>query len=161
MPFYDANGQLTGVTCRALGDEKLRYLIVKVKEDTPLIFGLDNHDSKSHTYVVEGPIDSLFLPNAIAVSGTGFGKLDSLNISKNEMTVVVDNQPRNKEVCKVIESLIAKDYNVVIWPQMQQEKDINDLILSGKSKGFVLKLIKENTHRGLQARAKFMTWRRC
>jgi hypothetical protein len=161
MPFYDTNGQLTGVTCRALGDEKLRYIIVKVKEDTPLIFGLDDHDSKQHTYVVEGPIDSLFLPNAIAVSGTGFGKLDYLNIPKDLMTVIVDNQPRNKEVCKIIESLITKDYNVVIWPQTLEEKDINQIILAGKSQNFVLKTIKENTHRGLKARANFMAWKRC
>jgi hypothetical protein len=158
IPFYDHKLQLSAVTCRALQGEKLRYVNVEIKEDIPLIFGLDTINQSKHIYVVEGPLDSLFLPNAIAVGGTGFTKVKNLKIEKDQMTLIVDNQPRNKEVCKVIENLIEENYNVVIWPQYIEEKDINEMVLAGRN---VLKIIKENTFNGLQARVNFMTWKRC
>jgi hypothetical protein len=161
MPLYDNKLQLAGVTCRALGNEELRYITVKIKQDELLVFGRESVNSKKHIYVTEGPIDSLFLPNAIAVIGTGFNKLELLEYSKDNMTVIVDNQPRNKEVCKVIENLVEKDYNVVIWPQSLKEKDINDIVKAGKSLAYVQSLIDKNTFRGLQARANFYAWKRC
>ena len=161
IPFFDEKLQLTGVTCRALGNETLRYVTVQIKENVPQIFGVDTVDTSKHIYVVEGPIDSLFLPNAIAVTGTSFGKLDKLNLNSDKLTVIVDNQPRNKDVCKVLETLIDKNYAVVIWPQYLEEKDINEMILSGKTKEKVLKMIKERTFRGLEAKANFVAWKRC
>jgi len=157
IPFYDDNDQLIAVTCRALRNESLRYLTIKIKEDVPLVFKRDI-DIKKDIYVVEGPIDSMFLPNAIAVAGTNFSKLDFLPYSKEKLVVVFDNQPRNKEVCKLIDKTIEKNYNVVIWPQTLQEKDINDIVLSNKDP---LNIIKKNTYTGLEAKAKFIAWKRC
>jgi hypothetical protein len=149
------------MTCRALGDEQLRYITVKIKSDELLVFGMDVVDESKHIYVVEGPIDSLFIDNCIAVSGTGFNKLELLPFKKEDMTVIVDNQPRNKEVCKVYNDLIAKGYRIVIWPQSQKEKDINDLILAGKTKAQVKSIIDKNACANLQAKANFFTWKRC
>lgn len=157
LPFYDDYGQLSAVTCRALRGEALRYLTVKVKEDTPLIFGINDIKKDRPIYVVEGPIDSLFINNCVAVAGTSFGKLGQLNLPKDKLVVVFDNQPRNKEVCKLIEKNIDAGYNVVIWPQTIDEKDINDMVLAGRN---VSKIIKENTCSGLTAKAKFIAWKR-
>lgn len=161
IPLYDENLQLAGITCRALGNEVLRYITVKIKSDALLVFGRESLNPEKHIYVTEGPIDSLFLPNAIAVVGTGFNKLELLEYPKNNMTIIVDNQPRNKEVCKVIENLVEKDYKVVIWPQYLKEKDINDMVKAGKSPASVKALIDKNTFQGLQARANFYAWKRC
>jgi hypothetical protein len=158
LPFYDNNGQLSGVTCRALRGEALRYITVKVKEDVPLIFGIDSIDKLNPVYVVEGPIDSLFLPNSIAIGGTSFGKIHELDIEKERIIIVFDNQPRNKEVCKLIEKNIDKGYQVVIWPQNLLEKDINEMVLAGRS---VAKILKENTFKGLTAMTKYIAWKRC
>lgn len=158
LPFYDDNGQLSGVTCRALRGEALRYITVKIKEDAPLIFGINDVDKTKPVYVVEGPIDSLFLDNCIAVAGTGFNKIQNINIEKDNLVFVIDNQPRNKEVCKVVESTITKGYNVVIWPQNVEEKDINEMVLSGRD---VKSIIEKNVYNGLTARAKFIAWKRC
>ena len=38
IPFTDKDGLLLGVTCRALRNESLRYLTIKIKEDVPLVF---------------------------------------------------------------------------------------------------------------------------
>lgn len=157
LPFYDELGQLSGVTCRALRGEALRYITVKVKDETPLIFGINDIDKKKPIHVVEGPIDSLFVDNCIAVGGTSFGKLAQLNLPKDNLVIIFDNQPRNKEVCAIIEKNIDQGYKVVIWPQTLQEKDINDMVLAGKN---VTRIIKENTFSGLTAKAKFYSWKR-
>ncbi len=158
LPFFDDNGQLSGVTCRALRGETLRYITIKIKDNTPLLFGIKDINKKEPVYVVEGPIDSLFLDNSIAVTGTSFSKINSLGISFDKLVIVVDNQPRNREVCKVIEKNIDQGYNVVIWPQMIGEKDINEMVTAGRD---IKSIIKKNTFQGLTAKAKFMAWRRC
>ena len=158
LPFYDTNGQLSGVTCRALRGETLRYITVKVKDNVPLLFGINDVDTKKTIYVVEGPIDSLFLDNCIAAAGTSFNKINTLGISTDNMVLIFDNQPRNKEVCKIIEKNIDQGYNVVIWPQNIEEKDINDMVTAGRD---VKSIIKKNTFHGLTAKAKFIAWKRC
>lgn len=158
LPFYDCNGQLSGVTCRALRGETLRYITVKIKDNVPLLFGVNDIDSKRAIYVVEGPIDSLFLDNCIAAAGTSFGKINTLNLDSTNMVLVFDNQPRNKEVCKIVEKNIDQGYKVVIWPQNIEEKDINDMVTAGRN---VKSIIKENTFHGLTAKAKFIAWKRC
>jgi hypothetical protein len=119
---------------------------------------LDFIDRNKKVYVVEGPIDSLFIPNCIAVAGTAFGKLDTLGIPKERLVVIFDNQPRNKEVCKIIDKSINSNYNIVIWPQTLEEKDINDIVLTGKEP---LNIIKKNIYNGLEAKMKFVSWKRC
>lgn len=158
LPFYDSNGQLSGVTCRALRGEALRYITVKVKDNVPLLFGINDVNKEETIYVVEGPIDSLFLDNAIAAAGTSFSKINSLGINTGNMVLIFDNQPRNKEVCKIIEKNIDQGYNVVIWPQNIEEKDINDMVTAGRD---VKSIIKKNTFQGLTAKAKFIAWKRC
>ena len=150
LPFYNEEGALTGVTCRALRGEALRYITVKIKEDQPLLFGVNELDKNQPVYLVEGPIDSLFLPNAIAANGTSFTKALELSL---DIIGIFDNQPRNKEVCKIVERFINSGNKVVIWPQNLEQKDINDMVLAGKDP---LKIIKENTYSGLNIKT---SWR--
>lgn len=157
FPFYDEVGLLTAVTCRALRGEALRYITVKIADDRPLIYGLDSVDKNTNVYVVEGPIDSLFLDNSIAIAGTSLGKVSLSTLNKEKLVIVFDNQPRNKEVCKIIHKTIKNGFNIVVWPQSITEKDINDMVLAKKD---VKKIIKDNTFSGLEAEVKFAAWKR-
>lgn len=157
IPFYDNVGELTGVTCRALRDEAYRYITVRVKEDVPLIFQPEEFDISKPIYVVEGPIDSLFLDNAIAAGGSSFEKITNIFPNGAKPVYIYDNQPRNKEVCTLINRMIDHGRDVVIWPQNIHEKDINSMILTGIN---VRKIIKENTFNGLTAKLKFFEWKR-
>ena len=157
LPFYDDVGQLSGLTCRALRGEALRYVTIKIKSDKPLIFGLNDIDLAKPVFVVEGPIDSLFLDNSIAVASSALGKIKQLKQHAVDYVMVFDNQPRNKEVCKIIEKTIKDNFKVVIWPQNIKEKDINEMVMSGVN---VKKIIKENTFSGLEATIKFVAWKR-
>jgi len=158
IPFYNDIGQLSGVTCRALRGESLRYVLIKIKEDESLIFGLNEVDKTKPIHVVEGPLDSLFLPNAIAVGGTSFGKMETTGLPKDKLIMIVDNQPRNKDVAKVLDKIIDRQYNVVIWPQTIFEKDINEMVLEGRDP---VKIINKNIFSGLTAKMKFTEWKRC
>lgn len=158
LPFYDDNGQLSGVTCRALRGEALRYITIKIKEEVPLVFGFESVNKEKPVYVVEGPIDSLFLPNSIAAGSSDLKTVSKINIPKEKLILIFDNQPRNSEICKLIDKAITFNYKVVIWPQTLQQKDINEMVLNGIDP---LKLIQNNTFEGLTAKAKLMSWKRC
>lgn len=160
IPFRDAAGQLVGVSCRGLRDETLRYITVRIRESDPLIFGIEDLDQSQQMYAVEGPLDSLFLPNAIAVGGTGFNKLDDLNLNRANLTVIVDNQPRNSEVCKVYNKLVASGYRILIWPGYTNAKDINDLVNLGIAGSELRNLIDSHTYSGLTAQMKFNQWKK-
>ena len=93
LPFYTRQGKLIGVSGRALNNNKLRYLTLKFDENESLIYGLRTVDYNKRVYVTEGPIDSLFLPNAIAVAGSEFSKLKTI-VPTEQAVVVFDNEPR-------------------------------------------------------------------
>jgi hypothetical protein len=155
--FFNRQKELLGVTCRGINNEHLRYLTVKINEESPFIYGLDKINIDDSVHVVEGPIDSLFLDNAIAVGGIGFNKLSLIDIDKESMIIILDNEPRNKEVCKIYNSIIEQNYKIVIWPQHLVEKDVNDMVIKNLN---VMKIIKNNTFKGLEAKLKFIAWKR-
>lgn len=157
IPFIDAMGRLTAVSLRGMRGEALRYILVKVNEDAPTVFGMDKVDKNKPVIVVEAPLDSLFIPNSIACAGTSFNKIDELGLNKEQTTIVFDNQPRNKEVCKLLDKYIDLGYNVVIWPNNVSGKDINEMENEGIDS---YKLIQDNTFSGLSAKAKYSLWRK-
>ncbi len=157
FPFYDEDKNLTAVTCRAIRGEALRYITVKLHDDKPLIYNLNSIDRQKIVYVVEGPIDSLFIDNCIAIAGLSISRINSLDIPKNNLVVIHDNQPRNREVCNVIEKTIEQDYRCVIWPQTIDQKDINEMVNYNIN---VERVVRENTVNGLQAKIKFVEWKR-
>ena len=154
FPFKDRQGNLVGVTGRALNDSQLRYLTLRFDDDKPFIFGLNKIDFNKPLYVVEGPIDSLFLDNCIAVAGSDFSKITN-EIPKTNTTIVFDNEPRNKEIIKKMNSIAELGYKVCIWPETIKEKDINDMVLSGVNP---LDIIKRNTLQGLKLKLAIKNW---
>ena len=113
--------------------------------------------------VVEGPLDSLFLDNCIAVAGADFSKPLSIGgrlMQNGELTVVFDNEPRNKEICKQIEKTISQGRKIVIWPDTVKEKDINDMILAGYTKEHIQQIITESTFQAASASLRFAEWRK-
>jgi hypothetical protein len=154
IPFFDEGKSLFAYQGRALIDQKVRYISVKLNTDAPLIYGLDRVNKEAPVYVVEGPLDSLFLNNAVAAAGSDLGRV--LQLFPNPI-FVYDNEPRNKDICKSMAKLLSNGNKIVIWPDWLKEKDINDMVLAGKDPE---KLIRENTFSGLEAGAKFAFWRK-
>lgn len=161
IPFVNKEGKLTALSLRGMRDEALRYVLVKIDEDAPTVFGLDTVDENTPITVVEGPLDSLFLENSIACAGTSFNKIDELGLPKENMTIVFDNQPKNKDVCRLMQKYIKLGYQICIWPENIAGKDINDMVMDDMKPAEIQNLIEANTYKGLRAEMKFTTWRKC
>ena len=163
IPFRNEKGEIFAYQGRAFGKEVPKYITIKLDEDADKIYGLDRADKDKQIYVVEGPIDSMFLDNCIAVAGADFSKPLSIGgrlMLNGELTVIFDNEPRNKEICKQIEKTISQGRNVVIWPDSMKHKDINDMILAGYSKKDIQQIITDNTFQTAAASLRFAEWRK-
>ena len=153
IPFRDEEGEVFAYQGRAFGNEQPKYLTIKLQERDK-IFGLDKIDKRKEVLVVEGPLDSLFLDNCIAVAGADVPNLDC------DFTVVFDNEPRNKELLKQVEKTINRGHKICLWPEGMEYKDINDMILGGYTKEEIQDLIKHNTYQGTTATLWFTKWRK-
>jgi len=157
IPFFDEMGNVFAFQGRSFGNEKPKYITIKLNEDKDKIYGLDSIDWNKHIYVVEGPLDSLFVDNCLAGAGADI----KLEVAPENVTYVFDNEPRNKEIVKRLEAYIVKGNQVVIWPSHIKEKDINDMIINGMTSENIMTLIKENTFSGLSAQTKLNSYKRC
>ena len=154
IPMYDRDKNLIGFQGRSLTHNSVKYITVMLEDSAPKIYGLDTIDEKLPVYVVEGPFDSTFINNSVALCGSD-GDLGYLEGS--DTILVYDNEPRNREIVGRIERCIDRNQKVVIWPSNIIEKDINDMILAGHD---VMSMIKLNTYSGLEAKLKFNTWKK-
>ena len=152
IPFRDETGEVFASQGRAFGKETPKYLTVKF-QDKPKIFGLDRVDFTKRYYVVEGPIDSMFLDNCLAVAGADFRYLPP-----GDTTIVLDNEPRSREIIKLMEKLIHQEHELVIWPTTITQKDINDMVLAGVKD--IKTIIDNNTFSGLEATMQLSAWKR-
>ena len=154
IPMYDKTKNLIGFQGRALGKSFTKYITVMLDEESPKIYGLDSVDEKLPIYVVEGPFDSTFISNSVALCGSDG---DMGYFEGSDVVLVYDNEPRNREIVNRIGKCISKGQSVVIWPNGILEKDINDMVIAGHD---VMSMVKLNTHSGLQAKIKFNNWKK-
>jgi transcription elongation factor Elf1 len=148
------NNKLVGYQGRSLGRSKVKYITIMLDDDVPKIYGFDGVKKDETVYVTEGPFDSTFIRNSIALCGAD-GDIAKWGIS--DCVWIYDNEPRNKEIVSRIEHIIDRGERVVIWPSSVTLKDINDMVLSGLD---VQNLIECNTYTGLQAKLKFTSWKK-
>ena len=151
------NNTLVGVQGRSIKvntANSVKYITIMFEDDAPKIYGLDNITTENTVYVTEGPFDSTFIPNAIAMCGA------DADISKwgvSNPVWIYDNEPRNREIVTRIQRTIDSGGRLVIWPENIDDKDINDMIMSGLD---VQSMIKSNTYSGLEAKLKFTNWKK-
>ena len=150
--YYEKN--LIGFQGRSLGPSKVKYITVMLDDDAPKIYGLDNIRKDAPVYVTEGPFDSTFIRNAIAMCGAD---ADVGRWGISNPVWIYDNEPRNREITNRIAKTIDANHSVVIWPNGIDDKDINDMVMSGLD---VQSVIESNTYSGLEAKLKFNTWKK-
>ena len=157
IPFFDADKNVHAYQGRALGESKIKYITIILDESVPKVYGLDTVDFTRKVYVFEGPIDSMFIPNSIATAG---GDLVSAigSFPKENLVIVYDNEPRSRETVKKLDKAIMMGYNICLWPENMQYKDVNDMILGGLSPEFIKYVIDQNTHRDLAAKLTLSKW---
>ena len=146
--------QLIGFQGRALGPNSVKYITIMLDDDAPKIYGLDKINNEFPVFVTEGPFDSTFVSNSIAMCGAD-GDVRKWGVSTPVW--VYDNEPRSKEIVQRISTTIDRGDKVVIWPNNIYEKDINDMVLSGHN---VQSIVESNIYDGLEANLKFNNWKR-
>ncbi len=150
--YYEKN--LIGLQGRSLGPSKVKYITVMINDDAPKIYGLDNIRTDAPVYVTEGPFDSTFIRNSVAMCGAD---ADVSRWGISNPVWIYDNEPRSSEIVRRIGNTIDSGESLVIWPNGIDDKDINDMVMSGLD---VQSVIESNTYSGLEAKLKFNTWKK-
>ena len=153
IPLYYEK-KLIGLQGRSIGPNPVKYITVMLDDDAPKIYGLDNIRRDAPVYITEGPFDSTFIRNSIAMCGAD-ADVDRWGVSNPVW--IYDNEPRNREITNRISKTIDSGQLVVIWPNSIDDKDINDMVMSGLD---VQSVIESNTYSGLEAKLKFNTWKK-
>lgn len=152
------NGEIFGFQGRSLQKKsKCKYITIILDESKPKVYGLDSIDWNKNVYIVEGPFDSMFIPNCIAMVGADVNLKDIPKKPEIDYVFVYDNEKRNKQIVDRMEKVIELGHSIVIWPSDLKYKDINDMIIEGINP---VEIIEKNTFRGLQAKAKLIHWKR-
>jgi len=145
---------VVGFQGRSLGPSKVKYITVMLNDDAPKIYGLDSIRTGIPVYVTEGPFDSTFISNSIAMCGAD-GDVGKWGVGSPVW--IYDNEPRSKEIVARIFRTIDRGESVVIWPTNIGEKDINDMVLAGHD---VQSVVESNVYSGLKAKLQFNTWKK-
>lgn len=163
IPFYDRSKKILGFQGRTLdSNNKLRYITIKIDPDSDKVYGLHNIDpTKEKIYVVEGPIDSMFIENSVAVMDSNLTKIVKIlpDIPKEKFVLAFDNEPRSKNIVDAMGDAIEKGFSVIIFPSsFESLKDINDIVKSkNMSSSEVLQLLDENTYPNDTTSRRFIT----
>ena len=154
IPMYDESKNLIGFQGRALGKSFTKYITVMLDEEAPKVYGIEKIDKTIAVYITEGPFDSTFICNSIAMCGAD---VDISNWGISNPVWIYDNEPRNREIVNRIGRTIDNGNSIVIWPTNIIQKDINDMVLSGHD---VMSVVELNTYSGLEAKIKFNNWKK-
>ena len=146
IPMYDAKQNLIGFQGRSLGPSLVKYITTLFVDDAPKLYGLDEINDSKPVYIVEGPFDSTFIKNAVAMCGSD---VDIGSFNWSDYIYVYDNEPRNREIVNRISKTIDRGDKVVIRPNNIPEKDINDMVLAGHD---VQSVVESNVYSGLKAK---------
>ena len=156
IPFFDCKHNIIGYQGRSFNPkEQAKYITIKMEGVENLIYGEERVDIKKKIYCVEGPLDSLFLPNCLAIAGLNFKGVKISNV------IVLDNERRNVQIIDALKKVITNGYSVCIWPDSVKEKDINEMIIDGRTTDDIVEIIDNNTYSGLQANFQLSQWKRC
>ena len=173
IPLLDSNNVMFGYQGRAFDNNQIRYITISIDTTKPAVYGLNRCNTNFRFYCFEGPIDSMFIKNSIATCGGDIiSQLDRLHVSKDNCTIVFDNEPRSKHTVEKMLTAVDNQYKVFVWPSDVVYKDINEIICSKVSGDYcktelvenasqaIKQMIDSNTYSGLDARLRISQWRK-
>lgn len=163
IPFKDVDGKIVFYQSRKIfeWDDKPKY-ISKINSNKSL-FGIDKVDSKyDDVFIFEGPVDSTFVVNGVAVGGITEGgdvNFNSTqyrqwcNILLQDKIWVLDSQWIDQTSYTKTLSLIKNGEKVFIWPRNfgASYKDFNELCCSKKIDQISPKFVLNNSFSGMEA----------
>lgn len=163
IPFYDKNKKCVFYQTRTLlktDQDRPKYLSKQNSEKT--LFNYDNVTASSdHVFITEGPIDSFFIKNSVAVAGiqekskqtftpAQKAQLDKLFLV--QPVWVLDSQWLDRASLMKTKTLLHEGHCVFLWPKDvgQKFKDVNDMCVYFGVDQITEKFILDNTYCGLK-----------
>lgn len=161
FPIRNHLGYMVAFQGRSINNtEKQRYITIKITEDAIKLFGQDRVNNNKPVFILEGPIDSFFIDNGVALCGSDI----DLNICPyfGNRVFILDREPRNRAIVSKYYKLIDKGEKIVSWLHSPwKEKDINDIILNNNvSIEQVNSWIKDHIVSGLKAKLEMDQWKK-
>jgi len=161
FPAYTRRGALIGFCARDIAENSnFRYTVYRLLDNYPFLYNIPRIDFEKRVYVVEGVIDSMFLPNCLAVGNSNLSNAYRVVKKRKDAVLIFDNEPRNKQIVKAMEKAAKMGFSVVIWPRNTSGKDINEMVEAGVSQEDILALINNNSYHGPKFFLNLMEWNR-
>ena len=168
IPIFDKHGDLVAAQGRVLSISQdrnarktARYITLKGdKSIVKLWYGMERLDHDGTIFVVEGPLDSLFIPNCVAMIGINDGTNVPKPLQQRRLVYALDNEPRNPAVIAQLKKHIDLGHEVVMWDSTNKFKDINDMVMGGMSPKSILNYMKANICKGAEATLRFNAWKK-
>jgi len=157
IPFLDKDKKCYAFHARAVKSDGAKYIAISLNKSEHMLYGRDTVDVSRTIYVMEGPIDSMFIPNSVAVGSSNLPVAATL-LPKDKLVLIFDNEPRNKEVIQIMRKAIHTGFKVAIFPESFKHKDINEAILAGMQPSDIKKVIDDYTYKGLSAVLALKNW---
>jgi hypothetical protein len=164
IPFY-SNNKIVHYQSRSIYPAQQPKYLSKQSSDK-VLFNVDNIKNEISTiFITEGPIDSFFIENGIAVAGIQehskalYTKKQKIQISRyllHEKIWVLDSQWLDTASYNKTSILCELEEKVFIWPKNigTKYKDVNDMCVSLNINRLPHKFLKENTFTGLKGKVK-------
>ncbi|MGL6229353.1 MAG: hypothetical protein ACRC3J_09130 [Culicoidibacterales bacterium] len=155
IPIYNKDMSIACVQGRALSDDGIRYMTIKADQEASKVYGMERVAGKGDVFIFEGPIDSTFVKNGIAIVG-GTMALEEAPYPGRRVWVL-DNENRAYHTLKRIENLIAAGERVVLFDKIPwKSKDINDFISKeNATEQQIQDYLESNIIKGLSAKHRF------
>lgn len=157
IPFVNSYNHFYGYQGRSLEKEGQRYISINLNLAETMLFGMNLIKLDKPIHVFEGPIDSIFVPNSIAIAGVNFSSLTKA-LPPSNIIMCYDNEPHSKDTRRKILEAIHAGLKVVIWPSNIIQKDVNAMILADYSPEHIQYIIESNTFSGMQASTRLGSW---
>ena len=157
IPFYSEKNKIESYQSRSLnGDDYPKYL---TKYGEKCLYGENNINPEiPYIFVFEGPIDAMFVRNAVAIGGASATEKQMQFLNKcigYEVIYVYDNDKNNGEMDAKIQKLIKQNKRIFIWPkEFSKFKDINEVCVNLSLDEFPYKYIIDNSYTGIEAQLK-------
>lgn len=139
-----------------------RFITIKFDVVAPKIYGLEYVNTLQPIIVTEGIIDSYFMNNSIALAGGDVVRNlhEIIGCPKNNIYIVLDNEPRSADTVRRMEKAIEYGYNVYFWAVNTKYKDINKMVLNGIKADIINDKVLKDSLSGFEAKMKLHTWRK-
>jgi hypothetical protein len=162
IPLIDRHQKVMGYQGRSYrADHPIKYITILVDPQAIKIYGLDSIDLNRTIRAFEGPIDAMFIDNAVATTG---GRQDTLlqqaGVGKDRTTLIYDNEPRNIHTIEKMKKGLDAGWTVCIWPDDMIVGDVNEMIKKGYTAEQVTEIIDSHAFTGLMGLAMLSHWRK-